>query len=470
MTRRTLLWFRQDLRLADNPALQAAMARGAVIPLFLWTPHEEGDWPPGAASRWWLHHSLQSLAADIAARGGTMLVRSSNERGALDLLRELLAQTGADGVCWNRRYQPAAIERDQRVKTALRQAGFWAESFNAALLEEPWQVTNQSGQPFKVFTPYWKRALRTLNPGTPPSAPVKWPVADAATAGEDGAAARGAIDALGLLPAIRWDQGMAATWQPGEAGASQRLTRFLEAAVHNYGNDRNLPGIEGTSRLSPHLHFGEISPRQIWHAAAKAAARAGSKPDEFRNWQFLAEVGWREFGYHLLYHFPHTTTQPLRGEFAHFPWEDDAEALRAWQQGRTGIPLVDAGMRQLWHEGWMHNRVRMIVGSFLVKNLQIHWLEGARWFWDTLVDADLASNTLGWQWVAGCGADAAPYFRVFNPDTQREKFDADGAYVRRWVPEVDDPTRYRQPIVGLAASRIAALAAYETMRQTARLA
>jgi deoxyribodipyrimidine photo-lyase len=461
---RTLLWFRQDLRLADNPALHAAMARGAVIPVFLWTPQEEGEWPPGAASRWWLHHSLRALAADIAARGGTLLVRTHAQRGALELLQELLRETGASGVCWNRRYEPAAIERDGRIKTTLREQGLWVESFNGALLEEPWEVKNQAGRPFQVFTPYWRRALQVIAHASPLRAPTRWPNGDAPSPAAAGDPA--AIDALELLPRIRWDTGMAATWQPGEAAAQQRLKRFLAGPVDNYSNDRNLPGMEGTSRLSPHLHFGEISPRQVWHASARAAERA-ERPDSYREWQFLTEIGWREFAHHLLYHYPHTPTQPLRQEFAHFPWEDDAAALTAWQRGKTGIPMVDAGMRQLWHEGWMHNRVRMIAGSFLVKNLQISWLEGARWFWDTLVDASLASNTLGWQWVAGCGADAAPFFRVFNPDTQREKFDPQDSYVRRWIAEPLDSSRYPPPIVNLKTSRITALAAYESMRKAA---
>lgn len=460
---RTLLWFRQDLRLADNPALHAALARGPVIPVYLWTPHEDGDWPPGAASRWWLHHSLHALAADIARRGGELLVRTSADEGALELLQQLLRETGADGVCWNRRYEPAAIARDQHIKSTLRAAGVWVESCNGALLEEPWEVRNTAGKPFQVFTPYWKRALEVLDPATPLPAPVRWPGGQASDAK---AAAGSAIDALGLLPRIPWHSGMQATWTPGEAGAAMRLALFLDGPVGHYDTDRNRPDLEGTSRLSPHLHFGEISPRQIWHAAIQAAQGRGMRPRVQRDSQFLTEIGWREFAHHLLFHFPHTATRPLRAEFEHFPWENDAAVLHAWQQGRTGISLVDAGMRQLWHEGWMHNRVRMIVGSLLVKNLQLHWLEGARWFWDTLVDADLASNTLGWQWVAGCGADAAPYFRIFNPEMQRQKFDPGRTYVRRWVPELDDPARYPSPVVNVRTSRISALAAYEQMRRS----
>ncbi|HWL63123.1 MAG TPA: deoxyribodipyrimidine photo-lyase [Steroidobacteraceae bacterium] len=465
MPHRTLLWFRQDLRLADNPALHAAQARGAVIPVYLWTPQEEGGWQPGAASRWWLHHSLNSLAADIAARGGELLVRASGEQGALQLLQQLLRETGADGVCWNRRYEPAAIARDQHIKHTLRAAGLWVESFNGALLEEPWEVRNKAGKPFQVFTPYWKRAVQVIDPPAPLPPPVRWPGERRDTTARPPSSA--AIDALELLPRIRWDAGMEATWRPGESGAATRLAQFLAGPVRQYDTDRNRPDLEGTSRLSAHLHFGEISPRQVWHAAAQASLRDGARPGAQLQWQFLTEIGWREFAHHLLFHFPHTPAQPLRAEFAHFPWEDDEVVLRAWQQGRTGIPIVDAGMRQLWHEGWMHNRVRMIVGSLLVKNLQVNWLHGARWFWDTLVDADLASNTLGWQWVAGCGADAAPFFRIFNPETQQQKFDPDGAYVRRWVPEAGDARRYPPPVVNVRTSRITALAAYEQMKRAA---
>lgn len=460
---RTLLWFRHDLRLADNPALREACARGAVIPVFLWTPHEEGDWPPGAASRWWLHRSLQALAKDIATRGGALRVVKSDRKGALALLQQLLRETSADGVCWNRRYEPAVIDRDRHVKAALREAGHWAESFNAALLEEPWDVRNQAGKPFQVFTPYWKRALQGLDPPEPLPKPRRWP-ADELPVASLSETTR-AIDALALRPDIAWDAGFAATWHPGEAGAHERLEHFLEGPVKRYAGDRDRPAVEGTTRLSPHLHFGEISPRQIWHATL---ARRGRGVE--RDGRFLTEIGWREFAHHLLFHFPQTPTRSLRADFEHFPWVDDAEALKAWQRGRTGMPLVDAGMRQLWHEGWMHNRVRMVVGSFLVKNLQINWVHGARWFWDTLVDADLANNTLGWQWVAGCGADAAPYFRVFNPTAQQEKFDPDNEYVHHWVPESAGTGRYVEPIVGLGASRIAALKAYEEMKNAAQRA
>jgi deoxyribodipyrimidine photo-lyase len=464
-----LLWIRQDLRLADNPALSAALERGSpVLPVFVWAPEEEEPWAPGAASRWWLHQSLARLSADLEARGSRLLIR--REAGSLGALHALLRDTGARAIYWNRRYEPAVVARDRQIKQSLRDSGIEAESFNAALLAEPWDVRNQSGRPFQVFTPFWKHVRAGLEPPRPTAAPpaipapASWPTSLA-------------LDDLALQPRIRWDDGLAQAWQPGEQGAAQNLERFLAGPVRDYDSARNVPGTPGTSRLSPHLHFGELSPRQVWHAAP-----------EWQQRQFVTEVGWREFAHHLLFHFPRTTDEPLRSEFLQFPWAGDRALLPAWQRGRTGVPLVDAGMRELWTTGWMHNRVRMVVASFLVKNLRLPWQDGARWFWDTLVDADLASNTLGWQWSAGCGADAAPYFRVFNPVLQGLKFDPDGGYVRRWVPELarlpapaihapwdeDAGTlraagvvlgeTYPRPIVDLKASREAALAAYQQMR------
>jgi deoxyribodipyrimidine photo-lyase len=297
------------------------------------------------------------------------------------------------------------------------------------LLFEPWTITNKSGRPFQVFTPFWRHCLALGEPLEPtPSAralsvPGRWPKAEP-------------LASLELEPRVGWTEGMRSAWQPGEAGAAENLRRFCESAFPDYGEQRNRPDVPGTSRLSPHLHFGEIGPRQIWHALQTFADQRSLPVTAWRNSQFLAEVGWREFAHHLLFHFPHTPAAPLRPEFARFPWRKDPAWLRAWQRGRTGYPVVDAGMRELWSTGWMHNRVRMIVASFLVKDLLLDWRDGARWFWDTLVDADLASNTLGWQWTAGCGADAAPYFRVFNPVGQGEKYDPNGDYVRRWVPEL----------------------------------
>jgi deoxyribodipyrimidine photo-lyase len=465
-----LLWLRQDLRLADHPALCAAVESGApVIPVFLWAPWEEAEWAPGAASRWWLHESLQSLRADLEQRGSRLILRRVAS-DSLATLRELLQETGARAVFWSRRYEPQLIARDRRIKEALRADGLDARSFNAALLIEPWDVRNKSGRPFQVFTPFWKHVSATCTAPEPLPAPTTLPAPRAWPASAP-------LEELELMPRIPWHEGMARDWQPGEAPAARQLAAFLDDGVEGYSEGRNLPATRGTSRLSPHLHFGEISPRQIWHAA---------RP--WRGGQFMAEIGWREFAHHLLYHFPHTPGEPLRAEYSRFPWADDAAQLEAWRRGRTGVPLVDAGMRELWTTGWMHNRVRMVVGSFLVKNLRLHWLEGARWFWDTLVDADLAANTLGWQWTAGCGADAAPYFRVFNPVSQGLKFDPTGDYVRRWVPElarlsggdIHAPWEarpetlqragivlgrdYPLPIVDLKRSREAALTAWQTLR------
>jgi deoxyribodipyrimidine photo-lyase len=423
----SLVWFRCDLRLADNPALASAVERGgAIVPVFVHAPEEETPWAPGGASRWWLHQSLMALELSLRAVGSRLIVR----RGpSLESLRSLAKETGATTVFWNRRYEPATIARDTKLKAALGGDGLEAQSFNAALLHEPWTVQNQSGKPFQVFTPFWKHCLAKPDPAAPLpaphtlAAPDKWPKSLV-------------LDALELEPRIPWAEGMRAAWQPGEAGAHQQLDRFLASAFTTYSEQRNLPAVTGTSRLSPHLHFGEISPRQIWHGVRRMAEKRGLPLTQWRGSQFLAEVGWREFAHHLLYHFPHTPTEPLRADFKKFKWRKDAAFLRAWQRGRTGYPIVDAGMRELWTTGWMHNRVRMIVASFLVKDLLLDWQEGARWFWDTLVDADLAQNTLGWQWTAGCGADAAPYFRVFNPTSQGEKFDPHGAYVRHWCPEL----------------------------------
>lgn len=476
-------WFRLDLRLTDNPALQAAVARGTrVVPVFIWAPEEEGDWPPGGASKWWLHQALAALDARLREVGTRLVIR----RGpALDTLRTLAEETGAGAVFWNRRYEAAVIARDAQVKKALGADGLEAESFNGALLHEPWTIQNQSGKPFQVFTPFWKQCLAQPDPAKPLPGPksipamAKWPKSVA-------------LEELELEPRFPWAEGLRAAWQPGAVGAQAQLRRFLRAAVSNYDEDRNRPDRAGTSRLSPHLHFGEITPRQIWHAVRRHA-EAGNIPEPtWRSWQFLTEVGWREFSHHLLYHFPHTPTEPLRANFKRFPWRKDPAFLKAWQKGRTGYPIVDAGMRELWATGWMHNRVRMIVASFLVKDLLLSWQEGAGWFWDTLVDADLASNTLGWQWTAGCGADAAPYFRVFNPASQGEKFDPHGAYVRRWCPELarlpdawlhrpwegPDAARahaglelgcaYPQPLVRHAIAREVALEAFARLKSSVR--
>ncbi|MDK2972203.1 MAG: deoxyribodipyrimidine photo-lyase [Candidatus Sumerlaeota bacterium] len=469
-----IVWFRRDLRLADNPALREAVDRGApVVPVYIHAPEEEAPWSPGGASQWWLHHALARLAESLEQRGSRLIVRRGpSEKALLDLARE----TGATAVCWNRLYDPGTLERDKAVKLALRASGIEAFSRNAALLFEPWTIQTGTGDPYKVFTPFWRRCLQETPPPHPIAkphrvpAPAAWP--ESVPLGE-----------LGLLPAIKWDAGFCDAWTPGEDGAHASLRRFAGEHAAAYGNTRNRPDLAGTSRLSPHLHFGEIGPRQVWHTVA----RDGPLSEGVRT--FLAEIGWREFAHHLLFHYPRTTHEPLRPEFSAFPWRTAERDLAAWQQGRTGYPIVDAGMRELWATGWMHNRVRMIVASFLVKHLLLPWNDGAAWFWDTLVDADLAANTLGWQWSAGCGADAAPYFRVFNPILQGAKFDPKGEYVRRWVPEIaalpgrhlfapweapagvlDEArvrlgTTYPHPLVEHPEGRARALAAFETIRK-----
>ncbi|MEO1237096.1 MAG: deoxyribodipyrimidine photo-lyase [Planctomycetota bacterium] len=427
----TIVWFRQDLRLADNPALSAAADRGGpVIPVYVWAPDEEGDWAPGGAQRWWLHHSLKSLADSLESLGSRLILREGPTRDALD---DLVTKTGADAVYWNRRYEPAVMERDKSIKSWLRNdRGVTANSFNSNLLFEPWQVQTQSGGPYKVYTPFWRMTQKMPEPDAPIAAPDKLTAPDSWPQSAK-------LDTLGLEPTRGWKDGLAAVWTPGEAEVRKRLDAFLDGPITDYQDERNFPDREGTSRLSPHLHHGEIGPRQAYQAARRYMTdgrRNLSKDDKKQVETFIKEIYWREFAYHVLYHYPDTPHEPLQEKFSKFPWEQDADQLKRWQKGQTGYPIVDAGMRQLYATGWMHNRVRMIVASFLVKDLLISWEEGAAWFWDTLVDADLASNTLGWQWAGGCGADAAPYFRIFNPVLQGEKFDKDGGYVREWVPEI----------------------------------
>jgi deoxyribodipyrimidine photo-lyase len=447
----TILWLRRDLRLADNAALSFAAARGAVLPVYVHAPDEDGGWGPGGASRWWLHHSLSALGEALQRRGLRLILRQGP---TLPALQDLIRDSGASAVVWQRCYEPAAIARDTEIKSTLRAAGIVADSVGGALLTEPWQTLNQSGTPYQIFTSYWKSVrakLTTAAPlATPPAiaAPAHWP--NSLT-----------VRQFELLPRVVWYEGLAKRWQPGEAGAQQRLYRFIAERLHGYDSGRDMPSQEFTSSLSPYLHFGEISPRQILHAI-QAARPAGA----WRDSKFVAELGWREFAHYLLLHFPHLPEQPLRAEFQRFPWRSAAAApdlLRAWQRGRTGVPLVDAGMRELWATGYMHNRVRMVVASYLVKNLRIDWREGARWFWDTLVDADLANNTQGWQWSAGCGADAAPYFRIFSPDSQTERFDPQRVYIKRWIPEFGT-SAYPPPIVDIKQSRAEALDAWRTMR------
>ena len=440
MNNPVLVWLRLDLRLADNPALDAAAAlQKRVVPVFIWAPEEDGDWPPGAASRWWLHQSLKSLDADLKRRGMRLILR----RGpSLHALRSVIHETGARDVFWNRRHEPALIARDERVRQALESDGISVGTFNASLLFDPAEIRNSSGNPFQVFTPFWRACISVAPDFMPLPVPELHPTKISLLSLS--------LEDLSLEPAVDWVRGFRSAWRPGESGAQGMLRRFLNEALDQYPEQRDYPSNAGTSRLSPHLHFGEISPRQVWAACARRRSVAAKS--------FLRQLGWREFAHHLLHHFPHTAAKPLRTQFERFRWRDDPQMLRAWQLGRTGYPIVDAGMRELWATGWMHNRVRMIAGSFLVKDLLLSWTEGARWFWDTLVDADLANNTLGWQWVAGCGADASPYFRIFNPATQARKFDSKAAYVSQWVPERNGPD-YPRPVVDHARARERALEA-----------
>ena len=421
----TIVWLRHDLRLSDNVALdQAARRGGPIVPVYILEPWQSLG--PGGASRWWLHHGLAALDHSLRPRGSRLVLRRGEP---LSVLRALATETGAHRVHWNRRYDPAGSAIDDRVATGLVRRGVDVSIHPGNLLVEPTALLTGAGRPYRVFTPF-HRALSALDKFDRPlpapnhlTAPTAWPDSDQ-------------LDAWRLLPAAPdWAGGLRITWRPGEAGARERLDAFLAAAVRGYARARDVPGVDGTSRLSPHLHFGEISPRQVWHvvSAYLTAQQPGAGTGEA---SYLRELAWREFCQHLLFHEPALLDQPLQPAFAYFPWREDSAALRAWQRGETGYPIVDAGMRQLWQTGWMHNRVRMIVASFLSKHLLVPWQAGAAWFLDTLVDADLANNAAGWQWVAGCGADAQPYFRIFNPVLQGERFDPEGRYVRRYVPEL----------------------------------
>ena len=456
-----IVWFRQDLRLADNPALTAAAKTGApVLALYILDDEGPGKWAMGGASRWWLHQSLQALAGELSKIGGSLVLCRGR---AETVLPKLAKVAGAGAVVWNRCYEPHTVERDKTLKAALP----GAESFNGALLFEPWEIKTGAGTPFKVFTPFWRACRAMPEPARPLPAPKSLKTVTGVESDR--------LSDWKLLPhKPDWAGGLREEWAPGEAGAHKRLTAFLRH-IKGYREGRDRPDQEATSRLSPHLHFGEISARQIWHAIRhRETTDDGEK--------FLAEIGWREFCHQLLFHNPQMPTKPLDERFAGFPWRDADAAFESWTKGRTGVPIVDAGMRQLWHTGWMHNRVRMIVASYLIKHLGIDWRRGEAWFWDTLVDADLANNSASWQWVAGCGADAAPFFRIFNPVLQGEKFDKNGDYVRRWVPEIAklpdkyvhkpweapddiraDVKDYPEPLVDLSEGRERALKAFRSL-------
>ncbi|RZS56398.1 deoxyribodipyrimidine photo-lyase type I [Microcella putealis] len=444
----TIVWLRDDLRVADNPALTAAVERGRdVVVVYVLDDESPEVRPIGAASRWWLHHSLTALATELDVLGASLTLR----RGPAEkVVMGLVDETGGDAVHWNRRYGKAR-EVDARLKSALKDRDIEAVSHAANLLFEPWTVKTGSGGPYGVFTPFWKSCLARDEPRAPLDAPTSIP----------GRRVDGdSLDDWGLLPTTPdWAGGMRDEWTPGSVGAHERLEQLVKVRLADY-HRRDEPGLDATSQLSPHLRFGEVSPFEVWHRLRDGLSGLAAK----NHAKFLSEIGWREFSYHLLFHHPDLATVNYRREFDAYPWNDPATAgLERWQKGRTGIPIVDAGMRQLWHIGWMHNRVRMITASFLTKNLQIDWRAGEEWFWDTLVDADEASNAASWQWVAGSGADAAPYFRVFNPVLQAQKFDPRNEYVAKWVPDegTDD---YPAPMVDLKESRQAALDGYEAVK------
>ncbi len=418
MAETALVWFRNDLRIADNPALSAAFASGAPVTALFVHETDPALRPIGGAARWWLHHSLGSLATSLAQLGVELHVATGRSG---EVVQQMAKTFAASAVFWNRRYPAADRAHDSEIKQTLRAEGHQAHSFNGSLLVEPWEIETGQGKPYSVFTPFWK-ALKTRQFPAPLQPPT----------GNRSVSYSQNPDSNYTEP--HWSASLARHWRIGEAAAQSALERFLDERLARYKEGRDFPGLAVSSELSPHLRFGEISPRQIWHAALWREQQGAT--DTASSEKFLSELAWREFSYHLLYHREDIAQVPMQAKYAAMPWREDSKALRAWQRGQTGFPIVDAGMRQLWQTGWVHNRVRMLVASLLAKNLLIDWRLGEQWFWDTLVDADPASNPASWQWVAGCGADAAPYFRIFNPVTQGERFDGAGGYVRTWVPEL----------------------------------
>lgn len=417
-----IVWFQHDLRTEDHSALAAAIEKGRpIIPLYIWSPHEEGKWSLGSASQWWLHHSLKDLQHTLRQKGLNLIIRAEH---SIEALLDIIETTGAEEVFWHRRYEPAIRLRDSNIEKKLTERGIKSSILNDALLFEPAEILNKQKKPYQVFTMFWNYCLRYVTPQNLRIIPSKF-------AGYRMKLETLKVEDLDLLSYVPRESHLEKNWKPGCSQAMIMLDHAVKNVVGYYPTTRDRPDMDGVSKLSPYLHFGEISPRQVWHAVKIHFGNDHPPANEF-----LRQLGWREFANYLLYHFPSTITSPLKTKFAGFPWTMNDEWMEKWQEGQTGFPLVDAGMRQLKETGWMHNRVRMVVASFLVKDLMIPWQIGARWFWERLVDADLANNTLGWQWVAGCGADASPWFRVFNPTTQGEKFDITRDYVRQWVPEL----------------------------------
>jgi deoxyribodipyrimidine photo-lyase len=470
-----IIWFRQDLRVKDNPALVEAVTAGDILPIYILDDINANEDKMGGASRVWLHHALTSLNETL--KGHLNFYKGD----AKTIINQLCEENSIDAVYWNRCYEPWRISRDKEIKKTLQEKGVLIKSYNASLLWEPWQVLKKDSTPYKVFTPFYRRGcLSAIPPRMPLPIPERMTFSESKTSSLR-------LEQLDLLPKIQWHKEIEEHWDSSENGAEEALVTFLEQGVTDYKEGRNIPAKANTSRLSPYLHFGQISPNQIWYQSL-------NREQNVQLDTFQSELGWREFSYSLLYHFPQLPRKNLQTKFDRFPWQWGGEKLRAWQQGNTGYPIVDAGMRELWQTGFMHNRVRMIVGSFLVKNLLLHWQQGEAWFWDCLVDADLASNSASWQWIAGCGADAAPYFRIFNPITQGEKFDKPGLYTRRFVPELKNlPDKYLfkpweapieilqqagivlgdtypEPIIDLKTTLEEALAAFNTLKLISEIA
>lgn len=478
-----ILWFRRDLRLTDNPALQAALEHASeLIPVYIHTPGEEAPWSPGAASNWWLHESLTALDSSLRQRGSNLIIARGKSQ---TVLKKLAITHASKEIFFNSLPEPIAIQRDNRVSKHLSKSGINCNIFNNSQLTDGPPIRRLDGGCYRLFTPFWRAVLKQgLSTRAPLPAPKKIPPPPKLIKSIS-------LQSLGLLPEVQWYEHFKDYWEPGEHGALKQIQHFLDKSINSYAEGRNRPDLEETSRLSPHLHFGEIGPLQIINGIESrfetdTTSHADSSPG-----QYIRQLVWREFAQNLLIHFPDTDLHPFDPRFQNYPWRKGKRAeklLQYWQQGKTGIPIVDAGMRELWQTGWMHNRVRMIVASFLTKNLGIHWLQGARWFWDTLVDADCANNSFGWQWCAGSGTDAAPYFRIFNPVRQSQRFDPQGEYIRRWLPELSLlPNKYLnapweadmsvllnaeirlgktypKPIVDLQLSRKEALQRWETIK------
>lgn len=470
-----ILWLRQDLRLDDNPALYEATKSGKFTPIYILDDQNAGEYRMGSASRVWLHHTLESLNTQF---NNQLHIYKGD---ADEIIERLVSGNNVRAIYWNRCYEPWRIKRDSKIKERLIAQGLDVNSYNGSLLFEPWEILKDDGAPYRVFTPFYKKGcLNAKNPRTPLAAPAKMDVTSL-DSGSD-STRRITVEELNLLPKVPWNKSIEQEWQISEDGALHVLDCFLSEGIGNYKEGRDFPAQNNISRLSPYLHFGQISPNRVWHTTRRLSFDRNVE-------HFCSELGWREFSYYLLYHNPEMSSKNLQSNFDQFPWHFDHAIFEKWQRGLTGYPLIDAGMRQLWQTGYMHNRVRMVVGSFLVKNLLIDWRHGERWFWDCLVDADLANNSASWQWVAGSGADAAPYFRIFNPVTQGEKFDANGEYVKQYLPElaglasnyIHSPweapeyvlseagvilgKNYPTPIVDLATSRKRALEAYATIRK-----